>query len=376
MKIAVLTSSRADYGIYLPLLNEIKKDHFFDLEIIAFGTHLSSKHGYTLDDIEKDGYDTIHKIISLIDDDSEKGIVVSYGRTVLEFSNFWENKYFDLVFCLGDRFEMNAAVQACIPFGIKLAHIHGGENTLGAIDNKYRHQITIASDIHFVSTTENLTKVKELTGHSKFIFNVGSLSLNDIKKFQPINKSFFYDNFKIQNKPFALVTFHPETVSVKDNYSYAAEMSKALIAVSDKLNLVITMPNADTLGSVYREEIYKLKNKIPNSVLLIENFGKINYFNAMYYSSILIGNTSSGIIEAASFGKYVVNVGDRQKGRSQSKNILNVQFNHKDLILKVNEALILGDFEGDNVYFKQNVVNNFIGILKKAEILENTQTNK
>ena len=153
MKIAVLTSSRADYGIYLPLLNEIKKDHFFDLEIIAFGTHLSIKHGYTLDDIEKDGYDTIHKITSLIDDDSEKGIVVSYGRTVLEFSNFWENKYFDLVFCLGDRFEMNAAVQACIPFGIKLAHIHGGENTLGAIDNKYRHQITIASDIHFVSTT-------------------------------------------------------------------------------------------------------------------------------------------------------------------------------------------------------------------------------
>lgn len=367
MKIAVLTSSRADYGIYLPLLKEIKKDHYFNLEIIAFGTHLSSKHGFTLDEIEKDGYDTIHKINSLIDDDSEKGIVVSYGKTVLEFSNFWENKCFDLVFCLGDRFEMNAAVQASIPFGIKLAHIHGGENTLGAIDNKYRHQITISSDIHFVSSHENMTKVKELTGNSKFIFDVGSLSLNDIKNFKPINKSFFYSNFKIQNKPFALVTFHPETVSVKDNYRYAAEMSKALNAVSDKLNLVITMPNADTLGSVYREEIYKLKNKIPNSVLLIENLGKINYFNAMYYSSILIGNTSSGIIEAASFGKYVVNVGDRQKGRLQSKNILNVQYNHKDLILKINEAFMLGDFKGDNVYFKENVVENFIDILKKLK---------
>lgn len=367
MKIAVLTSSRADYGIYLPLLNKIKKDDYFDLEIIAFGTHLSINHGFTLDEIEKDGYDTIHKINSLIDDDSEKGIVVSYGKTVLEFSNFWENKCFDLVFCLGDRFEMNAAVQASIPFGIKLAHIHGGETTLGAIDNKYRHQITIASDIHFVSTSENFNKVKELTGSSKFIFDVGSLSLNDIKNFKAINKFIFYDKYKIQNKPFALVTFHPETVSTKDNYSYASEMSKALKVISDKLNLVITMPNADTLGSVYREEIYKLKNKIPNSVLLIENFGKIDYFNAMYYSSILIGNTSSGIIEAASFGKYVVNVGDRQKGRSQSKNILNVKFHHKDLILKVNEALMLGDFEGDNVYFKQNVVNNFIGVLKNAE---------
>ena len=366
MKIGVLTSSRADYGIYLPLLNKIKKDIFFDLEIIAFGTHLSENHGFTLNEIKKDGYTTIHEIKSLVEDDSQKGIVVSYGNTIVEFSNFWEKNYFDLVMCLGDRFEMSAAVQASIPFGIKLAHISGGETTLGAIDNIYRHQITLASDIHFVNTSENMTKVKELTGNSKFIFNVGSLSLDDINNFQPINKSFFYDNFKIQNKPFALVTFHPETVSVKDNYSYAVEMSKALNAVSDKLNLVITMPNADTLGSVYREEIYKLQNKIPNSVLIIENFGKINYFNAMYYSSILIGNTSSGIIEAASFGKYVVNVGDRQKGRSQSKNVLNVQFNHKDLILKVTEALTLGDFEGNNIYFKQNVVNDFISVLKKV----------
>ncbi len=365
MKIGVLTSSRADYGIYLPLLNKIKKDNFFDLEIIAFGTHVSKNHGFTINDIKKDGYTTIHEIESLVEDDSQKGIVVSYGNTIIAFSNFWKKNSFDIVICLGDRFEMSAAVQASIPYGIKLAHISGGETTLGAIDNIYRHQITLASYIHFVNTYQNMIKVKEITGNSKYIYNVGSLSLNDIKDFIPIKKSFFYNNFKLPNKPFILVTFHPETVSVKDNLIFADEMNKVLNTVSDKFNLVITMPNADTLGSVYRKSIYNLKNKIPESVTLIENFGKNNYFNAMYYSSILFGNTSSGIIEAASFSKYVVNVGDRQKGRSQSKNILNARFNQKDMLLKLNEVIKLGKFNGDNIYYKENVVDNVVKLLKQ-----------
>jgi GDP/UDP-N,N'-diacetylbacillosamine 2-epimerase (hydrolysing) len=215
MKIGVLTSSRADYGIFLPLLNELKKDIFFDLEIIAFGTHISDSHGFTLSDIIKDEYDTIHKITSLVDDDSEKGIAISYGNTVLEFSNFWSTQKFDLVFCLGDRFEMSAAVQASIPFGVKLAHLHGGETTLGAIDNIYRHQITLASKYHFVSTNINFQKVKELTGSSNFIYDVGSLSLSNIETFKPDDRSVFFKNYDINDAPYILVTFHPETVSAK-----------------------------------------------------------------------------------------------------------------------------------------------------------------
>ena len=169
MKIGVLTSSRADYGIYLPLLNELKTDSFFELEIIAFGTHLSNEHGLTVKDIEKDRYNTIHKISSLIEDDSPKGIAISYANTVLKFSKFWNENHFDLVLCLGDRFEMSAAVQASIPFNVKLAHIHGGETTLGAIDNIYRHQITLASNLHFVSSNNNMKKAEQLIGRSKDI---------------------------------------------------------------------------------------------------------------------------------------------------------------------------------------------------------------
>lgn len=365
MRIGILTSSRADYGIYLPLLQRIKNDSFFKMEIIAFGTHLSKSHGYTLNDIERDQYICIHTISSLISNDDELSIASSYGLTVLKFADFWENHSYDLVFCLGDRFEMSAAVQAAIPFGVKFAHIHGGETTLGAIDNIYRHQITLAAKLHFTATDAFSDKVKCLTNLSENIFTVGSLSLNDIKSFVPLDQKTFYNSFNIPDEEYALVTFHPETISSKDNLQYARAMKNALAEISKKVFIVITMPNADTLGSIYREEIQKLKIEMPNRILLIENFGKLNYFSAMYYSKILIGNTSSGILEAASFGKYVVNVGDRQKGRIQSKNVLNCEFEESLIIKSACNALDLKNYEGENIYFKENAANNIIKNIKQ-----------
>jgi GDP/UDP-N,N'-diacetylbacillosamine 2-epimerase (hydrolysing) len=365
MKIGVLTSSRADYGIYLPLLSKLKKDISFNLEIIAFGTHLSNEHGLTVKDIEKDRYNTIHKISSLIEDDTPKGIAISYANTVLEFSKFWNENHFDLVLCLGDRFEMSAAVQASIPFNVKLAHIHGGETTLGAIDNIYRHQITLASNLHFVSSNNNMKKVEQLIGRSKDIHNVGSLSLNDINTFEPINKVSFFKKFGIKEAPYILVTFHPETVSFDDNIKFAKEMKNALNYLSNKINLIITMPNADTLGSVYRKELDFLKNTCSGSVTLIENFGKINYFNAMHYSSVLLGNTSSGIIEAASFNKKVINVGNRQKGRDYGENIYHVKFDSKKIIELTEKTLQLPDSKFKNIYEKRNPSIKIIKIIKK-----------
>lgn len=367
MRIGVLTSSRADYGIYLPLLQELKSDSFFELEIIAFGTHLSKNHDYTLKDIKKDIYKTIHEISSLIEDDSSKGIAISYANTVLKFSKFWNENDFDLVLCLGDRFEMSAAVQASIPFNVKLAHIHGGETTLGAIDNIYRHQITLASNLHFVSSKNNMRKVEQLIGSFKDIHNVGSLSLNGINAFKPIDKVSFFKKFGIKDAPYILVTFHPETVSFDDNIKFAKQMRNALNVLSNKINLVITMPNADTLGSVYRKELNLLKNTCSGSVTLIENFGKINYFNAMYYASVLLGNTSSGIIEAASFNKNVINVGDRQKGRDHGDNVHNVVFEEKKIIELTKDILQLPFRKFKNIYQKENSSVEIIKYLKKID---------
>lgn len=364
MKIGILTSSRADYGIYLPLLQKMKNDSFFGIEIIAFGTHLSKSHGYTVKDIEKDGYTCIHIISSLISNDDDQSIASSYGLTVLKFADFWVNHKYDLVFCLGDRFEMSAAVQAGIPFGVKFAHIHGGEATLGAIDNVYRHQITLASVLHFTATEVFKNKVASLMNTSTGVYTVGSLSLDNFDSFIPIDKELFYNTFKIPNVDYSLVTFHPETVSSNDNYQYARAMRNALAKLTENLYVVITMPNADTLGSVFREEILQLKKEHPDRILLVENFGKVNYFSAMHYAKILIGNTSSGILEAASFGKYVVNVGDRQKGRAQSDNILNCEFDTESIIEKSMLAVSLGNYKGINKYVQENPSLKIINILK------------
>lgn len=365
MKIGVLTSSRADYGIYLPLLKKIKEDNYFELEIIAFGTHVSKSHGFTLNEIEKGNYSKIHCISSLIANDDEQAVATSYALTALKFADFWQYNKFDLVFCLGDRFEMSAAVQAGIPFNVKFTHLHGGETTLGAIDNIYRHQITLASNLHFTAGELFSDRVMELIGNNKNVYTVGSLSLNEIENFQPFNKKEFYEKFKLPNKEFALITFHPETVNTEMNQHFASETRKALSQVASKLYLVITMPNADTMGSVFRKEIEELKNEFSTQVMCIENFGKENYFSAMYYSKLLIGNTSSGIIEAASFGKYVVNVGDRQKGRMQSDNIINTTFNHQDIIGAVDKAIVNKTFTGKNKYYNQHAADLIIHHIKQ-----------
>lgn len=365
MKIGVLTSSRADYGIYLPLLKKMKDDHFFQLEIIAFGTHLSKFHGYTLNEIIKDNYQKIHTISSLLTDDDEQAISTSYGLTVLKFADFWSRNTFDLILCLGDRFEMSAAVQSSIPFRVKIAHIHGGETTLGAIDNIYRHQISLAAQLHFTSASVYREKVKSLTGVSENIRTVGALSLDGLNDFKPVEKTIFFTNYNIPDADYALVTFHPETVAIEENVSFADVMKVALTKLLPSLNLVITMPNADTMGSVYRKKAEELKSAYPDKVILVENFGKENYFSAMFYSKILIGNTSSGILEAASFGKYAVNVGDRQKGRIQSENVINSKFEVAEIISAATNAIKSDKYTGGNIYYHHGAADTIIKTLKE-----------
>lgn len=370
MKIGFLTSSRADFGIYYPLIEKLIQDQFFTIEIIAFGTHLSKYHGYTVEEIKKNvGETTIHEISALISNDNPEAISSSFALTALKFATFWNCNHFDLVFCLGDRFEMNAAVQAGIPFNVRFAHLHGGETTLGAIDNIYRHQISLAATFHFASTQLHAERVKELTGNQEHTYDLGSLSLDGLEDFKPTAKADFLQQYQIPDEDFALITFHPETVSIDYNQQYALEMKKGLEQISKKLFLVVTMPNADTLGTVFRASLIELKAEIPDRIVLIENFGKQNYFTAMQYCRMLVGNTSSGIIEAASFYKYVLNVGDRQKGRHQSPNCFNVSFNAHEMENKVIQMLELESYRGTNIYYKTNVSDTIIKILKSNEKL-------
>ena len=354
--IAILTSSRADYGIYLPLLIAMKDDPFFKLRIIAFGTHLSPIHGYTINQILSDGFDVPYQIESMLAADSPNAISTAMALTSLKFADFWKDHQhdFDLVFCLGDRYEMFAAVTAGIPFNIPFAHIHGGEKTLGAIDNIFRHAITHSSKYHFVSCKEHGERVSELTESKDNIFDIGALSLDNLNSLPLLSKVDFDSKFGVDlNLPTILVTVHPETVTSEMNRVFVVELADTLLELTN-YQVIITLPNADTNGNFIRKRLLQLPLESSNRILCFENLGSHGYFTAMKYCSFLLGNTSSGIIEAASLSKYVINLGNRQQGRKQSLNCFNVPFN-KELILRTVQKIENSQaYTGENIYYKGN----------------------
>jgi GDP/UDP-N,N'-diacetylbacillosamine 2-epimerase (hydrolysing) len=368
MNIGVLTSSRADFGIYLPLLKKIKEDSFFNLEIIAFGTHLSEKYGLTKTTILDSGFTIKHELETTPNEDTEEAISKSIGETIIKFATFWANNKntYDLVLCLGDRYEMFAAVTAGIAFNINFAHIHAGEKTLGAIDNIFRHSITFASKLHFTSTEEYKTRVLEMldTEH-KNVTNVGALSLDTLSDFVPLTREEFKNKWGVDfSIPTVLTTFHPETVANSLNKEYAEIISDIILKYTNSgVQFLITMPNADTSGSIIRK-IFEEKLGHNSNIFLLENLGTKGYFSAMKHCKFLLGNTSSGIIEAASFQKYVINVGDRQKGRASGANIINADISFEELSNVIDKVMLLNNWEGNNIYFIGNAAENIIYSIK------------
>ena len=367
MNIIVLTSTRADYSFYLPLLTAWKKDAFFNVKIVAFGSHLSEKHGFTVNQIEQDGFEVAYKIAANLDDDTPKGISDSIGTITHHFSEFWHNhkKTIDLVFALGDRFEMFAAVSSAVPFNIPFAHLYGGETTLGAIDNVYRHSITLMSQYHFTSSDVHSQRVIELIQKKEHVKTVGLLSLENLENMELLTIEEFETLWGIDlSLPTILFTFHPETIHPEINAKYAEELEIALIRLSAAYQILITMPNVDTSNEVLRQTFLKLAST-SDTIIAVESLGMKGYFSAMKYCRLLLGNTSSGITEAASFNKYVVNLGDRQKGRTRSNNVIDCQLKNEWIIESVNNTMQLGEYKGTNIFKKEGGVAEIIAFLKE-----------
>ncbi len=366
IKIGVLTSSRADYGIYKPLLKKLSKNNSIELTIIVFGMHMLKQHGNTVENIIEDNFGQIHQVVGMPKEDTTLAIATGYGEMIKNFSEYWNTHQYEWVIALGDRFEMSAAVQAGIPFEVNFAHLHGGETTLGAIDNIYRHQITLASKMHFAASDVFVKRITELIDNNAKVYNVGALSLDGLSELELPSWRYVATNFKIPTSPFLLVTFHPETVGLEKNKKYSEVMYNVLSSLCKSIHIVITLANADAMGSLYRQESKKLKELFPSKISLVDNFGRENYFAAIKASSLLLGNTSSGILEAASFEKYVINVGDRQKGRLRSKNVIDVPFNEAMIIKETQKMLTKGSFKGLNKYFKPDASKNIIEKLINA----------
>lgn len=363
MNLVILTSSRADYGIYLPLLKKLKADDFFKFKIIAFGTHLSEKYGNTINQIYNDGFDVAYKIETLLDTNSPEMISKSMALTIDKFSEVWvkEMPSLDYIICLGDRYEMFAAVTASIPFNIPIAHIHGGENTLGAIDNSFRHSLTAMSKLHFASNESHAKKVSQIIGTVEGVYNVGALSLDNLKDIDLLSVQDFKYKFNIELDKPILVTFHPETIAYEKNEQYVDELIDALNVFEKQI--LITMPNADTMGDIIRTKLLSFA-KHKSNVVTVESLGTVGYFSCLYHCDFVLGNSSSGIIEAASFGKYVINIGQRQLGRDTGANVIHCEIEKDRIVEAVQYINELPNLIKSNIYGDGHTADKILSVLK------------
>lgn len=367
MKIGVLTSSRADFGIYRPLLQNWQEETEISFDIIAFGQHLMESFGNTLDEIEGEGFDVKHRISSEYIDDSPHGIALNYASTLAEFASFWASKKYDWVLALGDRYEMSAAVQAGIPYQVRFAHIHAGEKTLGAIDEIYRHQITLASTLHFVSLSKYATRVHEIVGDDTSTCVTGAIGLENLSKINLLSHAEFYQKWGVDMTiPTLFFIIHPETKNYADNYQHVKVLEELSLTLSENFQLIVSLPNSDTNGSMYREMWNKV-NTVNPKIKLIEHFGSQSFFSCMKLSKLIIGNSSSAIIEAASFNKFVLNLGTRQFGRETGDNVIHLPYD-KSAIFTCVMKFVNQEFQGKNIYEKQNGVQLITEKLKQAKV--------
>jgi GDP/UDP-N,N'-diacetylbacillosamine 2-epimerase (hydrolysing) len=365
MNIGVITTSRADFGIYLPLLRKIReRNHEFFL--FVGGMHTSADFGNSYLLIEKEGFAIAEKLKGLSGKDSPEGVAQSMASTLEEYARIWP-KYqakLDVVFVLGDRFEMYAAASSLIPFNIPIAHLHGGEITMGAMDNKFRHAITMLCDFHFTSHEKHAQKVEEMLGRNHNVFNVGSLGVQSLMSEELFSPQQFQEKFSFDiTQQFILTTIHPETLSLGKNKEYITQFIDAIKEIN--LPVLCTLPNADTEGGIIREVLLDFEKKYPQKIKCFENLGFKGYFTAMKNCSLLVGNTSSGIIEAASFKKMVVNLGDRQKGRFAGANVVNVAFEKKAIVDAVHQLKNKDTSAIVNPYVQENSAEKIVDFLEK-----------
>ncbi len=367
MKIALLTSSRADYGIYLPLLKALHDDDFFELHIIAFGAHLSEDHGATVKRIMADGFTVSIRIDAMPEGDTPQAITNAMGKTMINFSKVWEANSFDLIIALGDRFEMFAACASSVAFGIPIAHIHGGETTLGAIDDVFRHSISLMATYHFTAAEEYKERVIALKGSSKNVYNVGALSIDNLKAMSLLDIDAFKQGFGIDlSIPTILITFHPETVDYHKNERYAGELIAALHEIKG-YQFIFTMPNVDTTGNMLRQKLNQFISENKNAIG-VESFDALVYLSCMKHCTMMLGNTSSGFIEAGFFPKYVINLGERQKGRIQTANMHNCAIQKDAIIKAIKDFDPAKEINGVNIYGSGNAAQQIVSILKQLTI--------
>ena len=335
-KICVVTGTRAEYGLLYWLMKEIDADKDLELQIIATGMHLSEEFGNTYQQIEKDGFTIDKKVDISLSSDTELAISKSMGLGMIGFSVSFNELQPDLLIVLGDRFEIFSAASAAMIARIPIAHLHGGEATEGLIDEPIRHSVTKMSHLHFTATNEYRNRVIQLGEQPDMVFNVGGLGIDNIKKLKLLTKSELEKtiNFELGEKNL-LVTFHPVTLENSTSETQFQELLESI----DKLKntqVIFTKANSDTNGRIINSMIdnYVVKN---DNAIAFQSMGQLNYLSALQFMDGVVGNSSSGLLEAPSFKIGTIDIGDRQKGRIKADSVISCLPNKNSISIAFQE---------------------------------------
>jgi UDP-hydrolysing UDP-N-acetyl-D-glucosamine 2-epimerase len=329
-KICVITGSRAEYGLLRPLIDKIRGDSALKLQLIATGMHLSKDFGLTYRQIESDGFDIDEKIGILSGSDDPASISKAVGLGMARFGVVYERLRPDVIVVLGDRFELIGPVAAALVSKIPVAHIHGGELTEGAFDDAIRHSITKMSHLHFTSTEAYRKRVIQLGEQPERVFNVGALGLDNIKSLKLLTKKNLEKKLGIMlGRKNLLVTFHPPTLD-KEPLSRFKYVLDALDG-QEGTHIIFTRANADPGGREINRMIDRYVSVNRERAVAFDSMGQLLYLSTMRFVDGVVGNSSSGIIEAPSFKVGTINIGDRQKGRIKGASVIDCELTHEGI---------------------------------------------
>ena len=337
-KISVLTATRAEYGLLRPIISKLNKIDDFDIKIVVTGAHLSPEFGLTYKEIEKDGFNIDKKIEILLSSDTPSSISKSMGIAMISFAEYFGSINPDLLMVLGDRYETLAVAIVAMNQRIPIAHLYGGETTEGAIDESIRHAITKLSYLHFTSTDEYRKRVIQLGEHPNRVYNVGAIGIENIlnEKLLSKEKLGIELGFSLE-EPYAIVTFHPVTLENNSSKKQIESLLEVCKSYKD-INFIFTKANADAEGRIINHLIDE-STKENDNIIAFTSLGVTNYLSGLKYCSMVIGNSSSGLVEAPSFGIPTINIGDRQKGRLQASSIINCEPTKDDISKAIDLAM-------------------------------------
>jgi len=365
-KICVVTGTRAEYGLLLPLLQALKVDTAFELQLIATAAHLSPEFGLTYRIIEEDGFAVDAKVEMLLSSDTPVGIAKSIGLGTIGFADAFDRLRPDLLVLLGDRFEMLAAAQAALVARLPIAHIGGGDTTEGAFDEAIRHSITKMSHLHFVTNQESADRVLQLGEETARVFVVGNIGIDLIKwiKLLPRDEVEQRIGFKLHQKNI-LLTFHP--VTLQDDYGLKdfESLLAALDRLGDNYGLIFTRPNADTYGRAIVKRLDRFVATHENASVHT-SLGSQMYLSTMASVDAVVGNSSSGLYEAPTFQKPTVDIGERQSGRLRANSVVHCKARADDIYDAIIEALSLDCSETVNPYGDGHSVPRILAVLKNT----------